>query len=356
MDPQLASPIFRLPRELRDQIYITLFSSTRLTFGERTLGRIESQRMKPAPNSLAILRSCRRIHEEAKALWLGHVLFNFEHAEDLMDKLSPLSEAILSQIRFVRTGGRPVMFSFPGEDYDVYYRVPFILKLLPGLRLDTLTVLADTGPEVAYQTLEMFIQHGHGWKELHFICHTSSVLAYSDESSHGPSSYRREPQPGAWHETLLRRDGRDSGASVVIYRSTCPGVPGSVLNPDSRQPFSQIVSSREQLAKFGEMADQRLYTGNEKKKEVLIVAKRGRGADISDVGTSPYSADDPRDWGANEKTWAQIRHEFIDYKPSWMEDLDDELLSDSGNEEAEADVYSDPNEYVVPPIDLFEAM
>ncbi|KAK2794530.1 hypothetical protein FQN52_008111 [Onygenales sp. PD_12] len=345
MDLQSGSPFFRLPRELRDQIYITLFTSTRLTFGERSLDRIGRQRMKPAPNSLALLRSCRRVHEETKSLWLRHVLFSFENAEHMMDKLSPLPESTLAQIRFARTGGRPVMMTPPGEDDDVYYRVPFVLKLLPGLRLDTLTVLADTGPEVAYETLDMFVKHGHGWKELHFISHSSSVLAFASDTL-----YRRKLQPGAWHEALLRRDGRNSGASVVIYRSTHPGVRGSVLNQGSRRPFSQTVSPREQLRLFGETADQELLGPGEKTKEVLIVVKRGRGSDLSDVGSPPYSWDDPREW-ANGKKWATIRQECIDYMLSWDDDLDDldGLFSSSDEGEAEADIYDDPEEYIFPP-------
>ncbi|KAK2813975.1 hypothetical protein FQN50_000379 [Emmonsiellopsis sp. PD_5] len=304
-----------------------------------------SRRMKPAPNSLALLRSCRWIHNEAKSLWLGNVLFSFENVDDLMDKLSPLPESTLAQIRFARTGGRAVGMIPPENDYyDVHYRVPFVLKFLPGLRLDTLTVLAYTGPEVAYQTLGMFVEHGHGWKELHYISYNSSVLAFAPDLE--PPFYRRELQPGTWHEALLRRDGRGSGASVVIYRSTRPGVRGSVLNPRSRQPFNQTVSSREQLRRFGETADRELLAPDEKTKEVLIVVKRGRDADISDVGSPPYSLEDPREW-ASEKKWAEIKQEYVEY--TFGIDDSDELFSSSDEGESEADSYDDPEEYIFPP-------
>lgn len=97
--------------------------------------------MTPAPNSLAILRTCRQIHQEAGALWLGQVLFSFEHADDMLDKLSPLALGTLSQIRQVRVGGRPMRLRMMDGPDEVCYRLAFVLKLIPGLRLDRLTVL-----------------------------------------------------------------------------------------------------------------------------------------------------------------------------------------------------------------------
>lgn len=58
----------------------------------------------------------------------------------MLDKLYFLPKENLSQIRHVRTNGRPVMFSLAHD--DVYYRLAWVMKLLPELRLDTLTVLA----------------------------------------------------------------------------------------------------------------------------------------------------------------------------------------------------------------------
>jgi len=347
MDPQSSSPLFCLPRELRDHVYTTLFSSTRLTFGKRTLSRIETQRMKPAANSLAILRSCRRVYEEAKDLWLGNVLFNFEHTEDLMDKLSALPGKTLFAIRHVRTGGRPIMMMPPGDDDDVYYRVPYVLKLLPGLRLDSLTVLGDTSPEVAYQTIEFFINYGHGWKELRFITHSSELLAFKVVNDIlGPPLYQREPQPRAWNEAILRRDGRDSGASVMVYRSTRLDS-GSVLKPSTRQPFNQNVTSPEALQNFAKKADQELLSDGEKGKGLLIVVKRGRDADISNVGKIQLNGFDLREW-TNGMPWAQIRKECIDYLLRTSDDgfSDSSVMSDE--EDIETDVYDDPDEYQFP--------
>ena len=66
---------------LREQIYDFLFVSTRVTFGQRSTGRIRRKTLKPAPHSLALLRVCRQIYKEGKSFWLGRVLFNFENVE-----------------------------------------------------------------------------------------------------------------------------------------------------------------------------------------------------------------------------------------------------------------------------------
>ena len=79
--------------------------------------------MRPALNFLAILHVCRQINQEARPLWLGEILFSFEHIEDLLDKFSTLPSSILSQIRNVRTGGRPLMLQPIGGHDDVYYRL-----------------------------------------------------------------------------------------------------------------------------------------------------------------------------------------------------------------------------------------
>ncbi|KGY14566.1 hypothetical protein PABG_12556 [Paracoccidioides brasiliensis Pb03] len=92
----------------------------------------------------------------------------------------------------------------------------------------------------------------------------------------------------AWHESLLLRDGLDSGASVVIYRSTCPGVPGSVLDPSRRERFGQTAQCPEPLEKFGTTENEGLLADNERLRETLTIVKRGRSADISDVGGPPF--------------------------------------------------------------------
>jgi hypothetical protein len=231
----------------------------------------------------------------------------------------------------------------PDSELDVYYRIPFILNLLQGLCLDSLLVLGDTIPEISYQTIEFFINYGYGWKELRFITHNSAVLAFKNMTGDaiGPPLYRREPQPQAWNEAILRRDGQDSGASVTIYRSTRLDS-GSVLEPSTRQPFNQNVTSPETLRNFGKEADQELLSDGEREKELLIVVRRGCNADISNVGKVQLNGFDLGEW-TNGMTWAEIRKECIDRNPSG--ESDDEFSYAMLDEDFETDFYDDPDEY-----------
>jgi hypothetical protein len=139
------STLLRLPWELRDKIYCHAFLSTQITCGERPTGlheRHETMTIKPAPHSLALLRVCRQIHEETKSLWLGVILFNFEGVEGLLDKLWPLLSSSLSQIRRICTRSHDLPIHMPVGNH-LSFPLAEVLRLLPSLRLDTLTVLGS---------------------------------------------------------------------------------------------------------------------------------------------------------------------------------------------------------------------
>jgi hypothetical protein len=332
----------QIPRELRDKIYFCLFGSTRITFGKRSTSRITTKTMKPAPNALAILRTCHQINQEAGALWLGHVLFNFENPEDLLDKLSTLPSVSLSQIRHIRTSGRPLMLQPPGYDDDVYYRLVSALKLLPGLRLDKLNVLGSSGGEVAYDTLEGLIKYGNGWRELHFIAPNSTMLGFAKMDMFMADPYWRKPQPSTWDEILRKRDGANSGASITIYRSTQSDAPGTVTNPCTRQIFEQKASSSEGQENFGVIEDKELCGGEGKGKELLFIVKRGRAANIEEQDRPPYKLEgDIRQW-AHGMSWAEIRRQCIDFL---MDDDEDDDFRTEEDEEVEVDNYKMVDEY-----------
>lgn len=262
--------LLQLPRELRDQIYTCLFTSTRLTFGERVISHInnhiKTKTMKPTPNALAILRTCRQINQESGPLWLGQVLFGFENPEDLLDKLSALAPTVFSQIRHVRTSGRPMSLPPIRDGGDVCYRLVWVLKLLPGLQLDKLTVLGlSTGP-TDYDTVEGLVKHGTGWREVHFVTPNSTMLGFGRTDISVSCPCWRKPQPSTWNEILFRRDGANSRASVTVYRSTQSDVLGAVTSPRTRQIFEQKVSSLENLENFCMMEDKDLV-GEKRKRE-----------------------------------------------------------------------------------------
>jgi hypothetical protein len=156
MNLQSQSLLFQLPQEIRDHIYYQLFVSTRFSFGRHERGgAVPGFTVKPAPNGLALLRACRRAQLEIGDSWLRHVLFCFEDPKSMLDKLSPLPTRTLSMLRRMRTSGDRLMLTLPDDpdDTKVLYRLVAVLKLLPGLRLDQLTVLGKSWHHVNYDTL-----------------------------------------------------------------------------------------------------------------------------------------------------------------------------------------------------------
>ncbi|KAK7424067.1 hypothetical protein QQX98_000677 [Neonectria punicea] len=354
-EPQEASPLFRIPRELREQIYSQLFSSTRLSHGEKAAGRIGRIRVVPAANSLALLRTCRRVREEIGDSWLGRVLFNFEHPEALLDKFTALPHDTIQRIRQVRVRGDTIMLSYP--DDDVFYRLVSALKLLPGLRLDRLTVLGLPSAEVRYDTLNRLVLEGGGWKELCYISHDSALLGYAESSN--PFSpvqddrYLRKPQPLHWQKALEDRDGKSSAPSVTIYRSAKPHTEGSIFNPNMRKPYQQTPPKDEkERDQYGRVEDAGLMADGERHKEIMVIIKRGHNVDYEEKRNSPFIDSDIR-MEFPGKTWKEIRTICID---RFFDDSDDESdfsCSDEGDRDPGVeDLYISVDDYTWTPLHL----
>ncbi|BDD62860.1 hypothetical protein MPDQ_004762 [Monascus purpureus] len=79
----------QLPGKARNLIYTCLFTSTRLSVGERSTSRVLTKIGEPAPNSLAILRTRSDQPRSWRSLaWSRFV--QLRNPEDLLDKLSAL--------------------------------------------------------------------------------------------------------------------------------------------------------------------------------------------------------------------------------------------------------------------------
>ncbi|KAI0813627.1 hypothetical protein GGR55DRAFT_702690 [Xylaria sp. FL0064] len=271
-NPQSSSIFFRLPTELRFEVYKSLFSATRLTFGEW---------IRPKANSLALLRTCRRIEAEIDDMWIQHVLFNFCSHKSIYDKLVCLPIHIISKIRHVRV----VDQLHPYVTQPVQANcLAIVLQQIPGLKLDRLTVLGSEDHNkgqgrriVTCSSLDHLIYLCRGWKELHYISRSGDMLAStpfiyrdyrdmlgvgevsSNEDSNDEDSVDEESsdeelnvdnlqplilQPSYWQQVLGIRDNALSGPSVVIYKSTKPNVVGSVVNPESREIYEQPIPRR----------------------------------------------------------------------------------------------------------------
>jgi hypothetical protein len=149
VNQQTQSKLMQLPQEIRDEIYATVFRSTRFAFGKRAYSRDMGHRIRSANcgTALAILRTCRRVRDEVGVSWLNQVLFQFEDPTSLLRNLTRLPAALLGQIRHVRVLGDVITLT-PHD--DCYYCTAQILRLLPGLKLDRLTVLGAKEPGLSY--------------------------------------------------------------------------------------------------------------------------------------------------------------------------------------------------------------
>ncbi len=102
--------------------------------------------------------------------------------------------------------------------------------------------------------------------------------------------FKRKPQPTTWN-TILRK--RDPMGTVIIYRST-ETKSGTVLHSSTRQLVNQIVQPSD-LETFGIDEDPEYMKPGENEKELLVVVKRGPGADILQH--------DPRFQGTDLEQW-----------------------------------------------------
>ncbi|KAK4041665.1 hypothetical protein C8A01DRAFT_45205 [Parachaetomium inaequale] len=347
---QSQSLLFQLPQEIRDHIYHQLFASTRFSFGRCVTGGIADFTVKPAPNGLALLRACRRAQLEIGNSWLRHVLFCFEDAKSMLDKLSALPTRTLSMMRRMRISGDTLMLTLPDDpdDTKVFYRLVAVLKLLPGLRLDQLTVLGTIWHQVNYDTLDGLITDGNGWKTLRYISCSSVMLGYPSRHqlpfmrpswTEKPQSWR-QPQPKHWQTVLEGRDGAASGPSVTIYRAKEPGSCGSILDPAKRVGYKQKPRKNPHSRPDVFPADPELMTGDEQHKEIMVVVKRGSGVDYGERKSSPFiSSDIRRDFPG--RTWAQTRAAYIDHRLGEDEEAERDPIRE--------DVYSHVDEYAFQP-------
>lgn len=232
-------PFLRLPGEVRNEIYLALFSSTRISFGETIREGGKTLRVLPAKYSLSLLHTCRNIYIEANPLWPGQVLFHFGSIDAMVDKITPLPLAMRKEIRQLR-----VRWTYERRSiYMYFYTYSWALQVLYKLCLDRLTVVFDEKHEVLSHNTEFYLRimfelttYGHGWKELHCMINSGVILS---ELSKSPNSNSYISQAQYFHGAnvtnlhamgiftledylkmeFLKRDGPSSDASIMICRS-----------------------------------------------------------------------------------------------------------------------------------------
>ncbi|KAH8912940.1 hypothetical protein BR93DRAFT_124246 [Coniochaeta sp. PMI_546] len=224
---QVQSPFFRLPQELLDQIYYHVFSTTELAFDERPPPPGHAGFKQRKFSRLGLLRTCRRARDDIADRWIGYVWFSFYNLWDLLRVMTAVPPDKLSKMRFLRILCPSLSYSTHRVNTSVYHcTLDAVFGILPGLRLDKLVVHGLSYHRSAQdhtdcRILQEMITRGDGWKELHYICPRSLILACHDYPWWREGSV--PPQPEQWHHILRDRDGEDSDASVTIYRSDPKG-------------------------------------------------------------------------------------------------------------------------------------
>lgn len=318
---QESSRLMQFPQDLGDQIYSDVFSDTYLTFGKDFPGRL-GRRNRSSLAALSLLLSCRRAHHELGNAWLHLVTFQFGDPTDMLDKLTNLPPDILSQIRQLRIYGTSL--KLPIEDDESFFRTAQALKLLPRLQLDVLTVIGDDLANVSYDTLNMLIRYGGGWRELHYIGLDSTFLGYEDTMIYfGPrdsmyNRYMRRPQPADWQQAMEQRDGEASKPSVTIYCSNDQLAPSAVFPLDRCEMLVQTLAPGQNAQSYGRCEDQNLMRTGEVEKAILVVVKRGEGVDYAELEEPTHLPVDDIRWAFDMSTWQEIK----DYQKELFDELE----------------------------------
>lgn len=189
---------------------------------------------------------------------------------------------------------------------------------MPGLQLDTFTVLSPGEDDYDYEVLDALIEYGDGWKELRFICQISSQLGYEFpdnvyRSKHS-RNYPRKPQPAHWASVMNTRDGIQNQPSVTIYRSVRPGEPCSVMHEATRVIIEQMLLKEKEPVTFAETRYPPAMSLKKKEEalEFMVVVKRGKGINYQEGEHPRYLtaiSDIRKDFP--HKTWAEIKSRFL---------------------------------------------
>ncbi|KAF2826127.1 hypothetical protein CC86DRAFT_293186 [Ophiobolus disseminans] len=293
------SRFLRLPQELRDQIYVIVFTSTRLSYGERfdLLSRKVSgvyrckHHIIPAQHSLALRGVCQQIHAETRNMWMNYVLFNFHDARSMLNKLSSLSQ-LIPKIRHLRLNNDVHVQRLNGFRTPTY-RNDSVFRILAGLHLDSLTIYSDLGYEAHdYNSIWMLIKRSTGWRELFYIVPTSNLLVFMINGSYSRSGLYDDIS----HSNLPRRpmknrlseDDTEPRARIQMYRAHQQRPIASVLDPQKRDLCNEQATSRD-LHGFDDLG----YTSSIASNTPLLVhAKRERGVDITQPQLDAVKATD----------------------------------------------------------------
>ncbi|KAL8761074.1 MAG: hypothetical protein Q9184_002780 [Pyrenodesmia sp. 2 TL-2023] len=263
---QAFTHFFRLPLELRQQVYRSYFSTLNLTY--------------PHMGFSPLFLSSRQLYSEASPFYWENAKLNFKGTKQLVDFLTSINHETLCKLRHIAVRGFPFPLYRDTEAFGyTTYNFEHVLPLFPGLQLSTLW-LGDPfhgkwsaedgwGHNAAYSAVDELIK-SQGFKELTYVVENDRFLmpvrfeshdswsatntTDSTSGTHEPEP--RHPQPSTWDSMMKERDG--PSASVKMYR---------LLDGNRRIPLeTEFETIKEAIGK-----------GDEGQIEVSI--KRGTNAD-----------------------------------------------------------------------------
>ena len=226
-----------------------------------------------ASNHTSLLSTCQRIYSEALELLAQNVTFSYASSVAMLDHLTALTYRQIQEIRFIQAVAFPIGFCTDfqtREDHEDYpiYQFADILPLFPGLQLNFLEIedlsLDEDGHTVApgpYDEIDALMK-SNGWKKLHYFTGPAFCVDFSWSDM--------ADQPAGWHQSLQARDGQASGAYVEMY--SAPGVE----TKGGQVPFQNWTPAT--------VSEGPPPTDGVDEEEILVIAKRGRGAAYAQDG------------------------------------------------------------------------
>ncbi|KAF2628677.1 hypothetical protein BU25DRAFT_29517 [Macroventuria anomochaeta] len=312
----MATPNFlTIPVELRELIYVFLFSSYTIVHGLRGPSK-PAQESTSSPRA-ALLLTCRQIHAEAWRHLPLNATLHFRSTEDLLRTLLSVDQSVITRLRHIRVRAFP--FPLYANDKPEYYPTYYFanaLSLLPGLCLDELEVddcwhgygQGDGWRDVTtYMDIEALLK-SDAWKRLTYITPCTDFIASGYDHRR-----KRQQQPETWDALLKERDGEAFGASVQMRI-----VPTKQAEARDEERTEDGRKMQEWSARPGHEIIQnwRLATPEQSLKgEVRIIATRGKRARAVQLGMQEkksWKELKEQEGGFVREDWSPYFHDMAD--------------------------------------------
>lgn len=238
------SAFLRLPREIRNEIYISLFSG--LIFDRNNPHNcwyVKDQKRGLHPQ-LALLHVCRQVYAEASPLVLRHVRVCCMDAKDMLHFLVALDPEQIRQLKYLNVCYSifcirlpPVEAEDPDPDSEQDngirgFHVGALLGLFPSLQLDMLEL--EDGMSEGLERYEAChgadliesLLHADGFREVRASVRAGDDAFVGRWMIEGTSGWLKEPEDyiPRWEEPIRTRFRGRPGWSVELYvnEERCP--------------------------------------------------------------------------------------------------------------------------------------